>query len=162
MSRTKDFSCGSRIIFQRTRENCYILVDTIQGLGPQATLQFCNKFRENHKALRPQEHFFTPVHEHSHRRAKLSKRLFIPEEMEVGLMNKIQFFTTTLLGWRLMRADRRIVGSFKSHIFQVRLSCRVHKQTQTQMPGCIWPMGYLFMKMNLIQCHDLMQEKTEA
>jgi len=42
----------------------------------------------------------------------MSKRLFIPEEMEVGLTDKIQFFTTIPWGWRLMRGVR-ILGSIR-------------------------------------------------
>lgn len=52
-----------------------------------------------------------PNHEHLQGRMKLSKGLFTPEAMDMGLTEKIHFFTTILWSWRLMKAVRRGLGS---------------------------------------------------
>lgn len=51
---------------------------------------------------------------------------------------------------------------YKACIFPVCWIWMKHRETQTQMPGCIWPTSYLFAAMNLIQPHNLIQEETEA
>lgn len=37
-----------------------------------------------------------------------------------------------------------------------------HRDTQTQLPGSVWPKGYLFANVNAIYPCHLIQEETEA
>lgn len=112
---TKDLSCENSTIFQRTRKIHWILAGSIQGLGPQPALLSYSRSRENHTVLKPQEHASpspSPLAMSIYREKPwCPRRLFIPEEMEVGFTDKIPFFTTIPWGWRLIRTVRRVLGS---------------------------------------------------
>lgn len=78
--------------------------------------------------------------------------------MEIGLTDKLKFIT-------LSHGARDSYEGFRkywSHIFPVCLICMMHRETQTQLPGSIWPKGYLFANVNAIYPCHLIQEETEA
>lgn len=78
----------------------YLFEDALQGPGPQLTLQCYSRSGENHVVLKPHENLrppsFTPAMSTYREKPECPKRFFVPEELELGLTEKILVFTTIL------------------------------------------------------------------
>lgn len=77
-----------------------IFEDALQGPGPQLTLQCYSRSGENHVVLKPHENLrppsFTPAMSTYREKPECPKRFFVPEELELGLTEKILVLTTIL------------------------------------------------------------------